>query len=930
MPKNVQIRLGHTDSVNSVDRQNFLDVELKNTSKLIHFTDIKRTIDQYEQFKIERSGCNRYRLIATINPYCTNVLFNTFTEMVYAEGSDKCEAIVNDTDKPTGANIPRVYRSKIPDRIDMVMNTEYSRPGCAEDSEDKNEVKITDEYYDYHPGFDIFDNHILRNKSFNVVNFTNGVSGFRMGDDLFNTIGDRQRYFDGAEVEYKRRESLDKQVKSKLKRHLYDHDEILEFRNGDAINANLKEENGWYGFINASTIANGIGCVLNDKKPCEFVDMYPDRTLYSFNPKHNKYRHREEYNWEVILTYPYEKTNEYPVADNITVVVGKDKDNAEITAVRNGLIILSAKRTIGPNGEQIILFRSMTKHGLKRGDTVRFYHTKAGDNDKWYQYDKDFKVKNVGDLDNNEKEYYFYINDLDFIRSLNDDGKPDEELEVDESLKYRFARVVGNVASTYYVRKFRKLPNFKYAKRNFPSDGSMSINDYIDENAKEGGKMVLYDKELYKLGFESTIYSDDSTQITFTDTIDIDNLVDARGYPVTEIYVTVIKTNYGHNLWYGDSPDRTDESVEFSHCFGEVSEGLEFSQKKGDLSSNPEIGSTRQSCGDVCMLYKGSSPYGKDITVNNDLFLGDIVEFNPNECIEKPLQSFMHRFNTAQRELELGTADGTPFTYHDIWSDDWDASPTNTDNTVNVDGGIFSIKTWQEYGMGKNRPEGYYYKPHYRIQLREFGEIVQDQHYDINIKTITPVQADGIYLKITTLRGSGVSKGDIIYLFDDKNDKRYEFVVTYIENKASFYVIPYVQKPYETGISSPWTEFTNQSNMNWLDVCNLSVPNDEREALLVFRRKNETIPSYAERVGRNKYLWRKILSVGDSDAKTLPEYAYANNAFYITNEINFFLKRQDPQGWNNLYCKDGFPNDIPGNIKEESNYNYKDESEIVC
>ena len=64
--------------------------------------------------------------------------------------------------------------------------------------------------------------------------------------------------------------------------------------------------------------------------------------------------------------------------------------------------------------------------------------------------------------------------------------------------------------------------------------------------------------------------------------------------------------------------------------------------------------------------------------------------------------------------------------------------------------------------------------------------------------------------------------------------------------------------------------------------------------------------------------------------KDLPEYAYANDAFYITKEINFFLRRQDPQGWNGLYCKDGFPNDIPGNIKPESNYIYKEEKEIIC
>ena len=309
--------------------------------------------------------------------------------------------------------------------------------------------------------------------------------------------------------------------------------------------------------------------------------MYPDRTLYSFNPKYNKYRNREEYNWDIILTYPYVKTNDYDIVRKFDIVIGKnDNDEDIILKDCTALTILSAVRTMGPSGETIILFRSLTKHGLKRGDNVRFYYEDGGD---WKQYEKDFKVRNVGDLENEQKEYYFYINDMDFIRLLDDSlgDVPDNELEVFDK-KYRFGRVVGNVPSRYYIRIFKKLPNFKYAEQNFPKDGSMTIDDYINTNAKDdSGKMVLFDKEQYKLAFESTIYNDESTQVTFTDTIDIDNLVDARGCPVTEIFVTLIKRNKGNTLWY--NKNYTDEDVEFSHCFGDISCGLEFSQKQNPM-----------------------------------------------------------------------------------------------------------------------------------------------------------------------------------------------------------------------------------------------------------------------------------------------------------------------------------------------------------
>lgn len=909
---NIQIRLGHTDSVNSVDRQNFLDVELKNTSKLAHFTDIKETVDQYEQFKEERENCNKYRLIVTINPYCTNVLFNTFTEMVYAEGSVKngsvsgeCEAIIYDTD--TANKTKSVYGLTKPNRIEMVMNTEYTRPGCAKDS-----IISDEENYVYHPGFDIFDNHILRNKSFKIVNKPSTTN-----DKFFNTIGDKMRYADNTGVTYKRRNEFSDDGTTSISsrnKHLYEYDNILQFENGDAVNANLTEENGWYGFINSSTIQSrdpskefnelNIGHVMNDHKSCEFIDMYPDRTLYSFNPKYNKYRHRLEHNWEVILTYPYSHSDDYEIVKG---------ENC------NGLLILSARKTIGPTGETIILFRVLTKHGLKRGDMVRFYVN----NDTTSPYEKDFLVRNVGNLGNNEKDFYFYINDMDFIRMLDpttydDMEENDDEFQVPDNV-YRFARVVGNVASKYYVRKFRKLPNFKYRHENFPTDGSMTIEDYIQNNAYDNGKMVLFDREQYKPAFETTIYTDDVTQVVFTDTIDIDNLVDDFGRPVTEIYFTLLKTNYGHDKWYSTDTDRfTNESIEYSHCFGNITSGLQFSQAKGDYGTN--IFTIRKNNGDICIIsHVNPTWYEDDITVNRNEFLGDVIEFNDNECIEHVLQPFLHRFNTAQRELN----DNRTLQWHEIWSDDWDADPDDTSRVITPTSDFPFSVVEDEIATDTtptNRPEGYYYQPHYRVPMREFGAIIQGRHLDIPIKSIIPIQADGIYLKITALRSSNVSVGDIVYLFDDENNKKYDFVVTYLENRISFYVSP----------RSNWADFNSESSMNWLDVANLAKPDENGKSKLCFRRKNEEIPSYAINVGKNKYLWRNVLKPGNMDIQNLPEYAYANDAFYITEEVNFYLRRQDPQGWNGLYCKDGFPNDIYGNIRPESNYIYKEEREIIC
>ena len=91
----LNIRLGQTDSINSVNVENRLDVEIKNTSNLIRCNNVKETIDQYEQFLQERNDCSKYRLILTINPFCSNVLFNPVTEIIKDEGSDNCKVVTD-------------------------------------------------------------------------------------------------------------------------------------------------------------------------------------------------------------------------------------------------------------------------------------------------------------------------------------------------------------------------------------------------------------------------------------------------------------------------------------------------------------------------------------------------------------------------------------------------------------------------------------------------------------------------------------------------------------------------------------------------------------------------------------------------------------------------------------------------------------------
>lgn len=961
------IRRRHTDSVNAVDQQDFLDVQLQSTQRLLHHTDVRGEIDRYEQFLKERRACDTYRVILTINPYCTNVLFNTLTEINYKEGTDEAHAV-----KDSGTeSISGVMGTSSPNRVQMINNTEYSKPEYG---------------YTYHPGYDIFDNHILRSKVFRLVN--KPVSS---GKKEFNTIEDILRWSNGEEI-YINPHVLDASgeniilVDSSLYKgfpqHLYTYDDILEMGNGDSINANLSEENGWYGFVNNSTIESekyesgnwndlGISHVLNDNKNCEFVDMYPDRTLFSFNPKFNEYRKRLEYNWDIVLTYPYEMVHKgYSLIDFTSSVNGVEYQNT------TGLRVMSVEKLTGNSGGDVLLFRTFVKHGLKRGDTIALYqNTTTGGGDVYETYEKKFKVSNVGDMSGNNGEYFFQLTDMDVYKELDetltDEETTDEDVNVFlNSSKFYFRRSVNGVECEYYFRKFRKMPNRRWANKAY--DGDDKFDDFVDANCRKViGEMYDFDREHYQLAFASTIYNDNSTQVTFTDNVDVSNLVDHRGRPVTELYATLIKTNRGHVEWY--SGNFTTDKVEYSHCFGPVSSGIEFKGMRGDdLTERKSFGDARLLCinsaGGNVPSYVGED----DIVSSSDGFFGDLAEFSFSDAEERILDDFKHRFNTVQRELSVSdtTIFNHVFTTHDIVADDYDMKTgSGTASAFKVEETPLNQYDENSGVDVLNRPEGYLYTPHYRMQIRQFGEIQQAGHQNIRVLKAEPAQIDGIYIKITSATAHHLVKGDEILLCDDvnrdsdNNRLRFPFVVTYIDGKNTFYIGPKVKKG-STAINR-WKDFSDEMQsvygtpINWINLC-LAIMNGAEDGTMLVtkdgvfetiatskwetykengwttgisfkvRAKNMSIPKYADEIQPNVFLWRPVLRVGDQGADEIPDYPFTNGALYIHKDINFFLRRQDPEGINGLYCKDAFPNDIPGDIRKESNYEYKDESSIVC
>lgn len=990
----MDIRRTETNSVNSINVDNNINTTIMHTSRPMPFDSTTTTINSYEVFMDEANASDKYRLILKVNPYCTNVLFNQCTEIVKDEGSDDVKAMLDSN--TTSCSDAYGKRSGIK-RMDAVYNTEYSREKVG---------------YDYHLGYDIFDNHILRNRSYAFVNYKdpnddnnrevfNTLADFAR-DNNGNTIETYPRYFNEQNSQFFNTNPVDK--------HVYKMGDILSFYNLDSVNDNLREDNGWYGFKNTNVIEGvtpndepmDINRVVNSRGNCDFMDMYPDRTLFSFTPKYNPYRRRDERNWEVILTYPYRNSYEHNVVEYYHDKFGNIVEPENRT---NGLLVASCKQKIGANGNDVVLFRTFAKHGLSVNDNVQISY--LSDNDTTYTtLPNTYRVTNTGDIKGNNHEYFFYLSDYNFINDLfsdrildtfyqhigypadpvmlgcppttipsddaptillyryiiegeptseplhqvlpylptnvtpissplgvsirNDDdtytnyflntngegyapGKGDaspsqilnEELS---KMELRVSRVYKGKKSDYYVRIFRKLPNWKYSNEKlteYVSEHSGLMDAFIQRNScDEHGAPILFDYNNTSIGFSNTIYNDTVAQYIFTDSIDVENLKDNRTRPLSEFFVTILKNNKGFREWYGlegIERDLNSENVEYSHCFAKLLSGFNYLSLRSDTA----LWGEKNELSDVGILTDkdilDTSIYGvprtanewvglsSDITIDDDEFVGDICEWNDYECVERVLEKACYRFNTAQREYGKDLGNDFEFTGHELVSDDYD-----------VNTGGFNVTIYKPTNLGGDmltKVEGYYYNPHYDIPIKKFGNIVrQDSHTLLTVKNATPVQADGIFIKLTTYGKNKVTTADSVYLCDDTSNLWYLNDVVYVDSDNTF-TINVIPRDIEMAEGKPY--------MDWITTCT-----QINSGILKVRVRNSKIPQYASKVGVNTFLWRDLLSNVGSDALSYP---FANGHNYIEHTINFFLKRQDPYGYNGLYDVSRYDNNYPAN-----------------
>lgn len=947
-------------SKQSSNTSNGVNVQLKGKRKLLPTTDMSESVSQYEQYLEERGKCNKIRLTCQVNPICSNVLYNSVTEIVRNEGSDDVEVLnygnctiekVNVSGGKTNDNgfcwsSPRWSgdaltvlngNAKVSHPTNAIRDTQLSSPSNG---------------FVYHCGKDIFNNHLIRSNTFKTICKIPNTSS------TFNTIADKMRDVNGNEVVetlYFPVDALINGHKKDVTMHVYRYDDILTY--ADSVKNRLVQKyDGWVGFYNRSKIKSYSNFekdeIMDIERPImyknggDFIEMYPDRSLYSFVPKFNKHRKRVEKNWEYCITYPSSSTT-----DGFDSII--NKSNGALKA------IYFDENSKGDNGGSQLVIYGISKHGLMVGDFVSVYKTLRNGTDErvvesaevsavvddyifvlkgnstaisnsWYDVSQN-------DLDNGCIEvdgvcYSLAPNKKYFTDSYPCSGCSDStsgyttstdknkyylvngkyvNLDLD-SQHISYKKVVNGIECNYYVRIFSKVPNFKNASAVTSSeydiykDDSKLIKEYQ-------GSDYDFESHVSRLAFAKNIYGDEIGEVVFTDDIDISNLKDNLGRPLSTLYITFLKSNGGYKEWYGfgTNIDPSSDKVTYSHCFGALTCGYETSDESIYTNGINSINKINNIGGDAIGLNVLS--INKDVENDRNMgdfkerevaygvdknFYGDLCFYDEYNATEVSIQPMMYRFNTAQRESCMSDYPGTfsGYNYDDIVYDDYDISNT------------FTVKTSQVSGTN-SRKEGYYYKPHYPIEIKMFGKLNSVRPDFLKIRSIK--KEDDVY-SIVTSSYHYLGVGDKAMIYDSTQEKYYTLVT--VKNNNSNYKKFYCKVYSEDGKTLEKLTFMDGDGKSH-DLLNTN--DDVARGLYMsdfklFKVDNLEIPSYAKilKDGTCRYVWRDIINNGfNPTVSSVEEYPFTNGAFYINKRIDIYVRRQDPYNMYGLYNDDDISGD---------------------
>lgn len=365
-------------------------------------------------------------------------------------------------------------------------------------------------------------------------------------------------------------------------------------------------------------------------------------------------RNASFYNWTFYLSYAYEndpnKILEYDYGGELGTFSWQPV---------NGLPYIMNKVII--EGKSFWQFRCPVNHNLQVGEFVRFTNVAVLGYDNTVFSDRNvFEIYSLGDGTYNSELKIFNISDLGFRESVD---------SFQNNKRGQFSRVtdpdnLSESQSTYYIRRHRIITQYNNAvvtPCGFEQNAFRTVKKYESADLTPNQNTRISVKE------DSQSYN-----LSFNNSIDINNLIDNQNRPISELYVTII--NRGYFGYFNPVIGATNTSLKQGWDFN-IAQVPTSWWIRDRVESNTFIPLGFYNIGGYVFRYNEYLNVG-------DTLDGDLCEWNNLTQLETSLSTIYHKFVFNQS--------------------------------------IFSI------GSSLENPLGYLYKPFFGIKIKEYSDYLEE------------------------------------------------------------------------------------------------------------------------------------------------------------------------------------------------------------
>lgn len=275
-----------------------------------------------------------------------------------------------------------------------------------------------------------------------------------------------------------------------------------------------------------------------------------------------------------------------------------------------------------------------------------------------YDGNNKFLVDLIGEPGYNNENTSFSVIDVGYTGTTFSDG-----------VSGTFRRIVnlensGESRSSYYVRIHKVLTN--------------ELDSDVNNLGFENNPFTTLQKLEYSAftpNLQQRVSIKDGSQsysFTFKNDFDISSLVDNNFKPITQLFVTIV--NKGYYGWFNKPMLNTNRSLQYGWDFNFHQDSIDdwWKSNNTDGLENITVNTYTKNSNNLTYNFYYNNPLKKD-----DVIIGDFCEFNNIEQSEYLISNCQHKI-----------------TFNDL--------------------------VYQTTTNGDDNPAGYFYKPHYPIQVRSF------------------------------------------------------------------------------------------------------------------------------------------------------------------------------------------------------------------